>query len=1250
MKRFNQILCYAVLCATVSCCHSGHDTNNDSQPLAVQEVRVANNKHLNLSMITNNVNLAKFNDVAYGNGSYVVVGNNGSIVVSTDAKEWHAVDGITTENLNAITFNKEKQLFYAVGDNGTLISSANGSSWSIYNKLNPNVNLTAITTVRLGDEVIGGVDGYLFELQLSGSRNLIVPRATGDAGTVTGIAFNGEGAMVAATSIGHLYYKGYGEFKTGNWTITENGSLRNGISDVQHERTDDWFIATTYNGDVIQAQLAIDPKGAHVNWSQPVNIGSPSPEELALGGSANSIALDPKTLDFLVVGGSLHNFARYSSDFNFWDDLGSFQDVSGFPQTYKLNKIKCFANEQCVAVGDMWTIVTGSDKSWSDTSPKFVGLHINAENEAVVGIDTNLSLVADFESGFSSGVVNPNLVKWSSSDTAIATVNANGTVSPIKSGYTTITAEFDNHSAHYELYVLNGHITEIHTSKPEYKVNLTLSREVTLGAFVSLDTGESVTIDNRNLTCKLPNETKLIADSTDSCKFHVKDDIDDLGTVDVQVQYKNFVTTAKVEVLDETVKSVKVDLDDRDLLPNSPAREIKVTTNYEGVDYDVTSLASISTTDPSIVSVFGNKIYAYKPGTVSLTIVVGDAKVEQSLTVQALDVQLPDSMPKGTSSPVAVKVVTESGLVYDVTDKVSLTSSESSIIDIVNGTVEAKDVGTAIITAKLADGSSVSKSITVDPVVIKSIEIGTELTTLRVGESQDLQLFGTYSDGSRLAIANELVKWQESPVGVVQFISNKMIAKQVAVATITGEYDGLSVSKSFNVTPAVLTGVSFESSQLNLVGLIGDFKVPVVRAHYSDKTIQTLDSTKLTCTSSNANVASVYNGCSIKAVAPGSAVITLNYDATHSAKLNVSVTGDQISSMVLNFESANFYLGQSRSYTISAIVNGKSYDVTNSVNLYSRDNSILSVNNTTKKIDAVKAGNTNLYLTYDNKTFIEKPVQALADSVASVKVSIAGNPTQLMPHAEYNLAIDCTTKSGRNVSGLACGANLALKNETGSASLSGNATNGYKLLALKAASASLSGSVLISNSVTSDSVRFNVGPLYNEAYEMSNTSGIAFSKFIISDEKGGSLNIQEGSRCWFNGNNEYYCGSEMSYHDVKQMMVDYTNYNLSNQGRYLKLNSVVYNSNGSAHWIDYNLTHNTTLKTPFIYFTSRNNSGQYCTNSVWKNANNHYTLKAVGEQSDMGYGYTIWCNHLVGGNGFSSNWIAWHGTDAMRIY
>jgi len=70
-----------------------------------------------------------FNADAFGNGTFVVVGSQGTIVTSTDGVAWTRRTSGTANDLNSMTF--ANGLFAIVGQSGTILTSTNGTTWTL---------------------------------------------------------------------------------------------------------------------------------------------------------------------------------------------------------------------------------------------------------------------------------------------------------------------------------------------------------------------------------------------------------------------------------------------------------------------------------------------------------------------------------------------------------------------------------------------------------------------------------------------------------------------------------------------------------------------------------------------------------------------------------------------------------------------------------------------------------------------------------------------------------------------------------------------------------------------------------------------------------------------------------------------------------------------------------------------------------------------------------------------------------------
>lgn len=66
--------------------------------------------------------------ITYGDGRYVTVGANGTIMISDDLSIWKVVDSGTKSHLSAAAYGRGK--FIVVGLDGTILTSSDGETWS----------------------------------------------------------------------------------------------------------------------------------------------------------------------------------------------------------------------------------------------------------------------------------------------------------------------------------------------------------------------------------------------------------------------------------------------------------------------------------------------------------------------------------------------------------------------------------------------------------------------------------------------------------------------------------------------------------------------------------------------------------------------------------------------------------------------------------------------------------------------------------------------------------------------------------------------------------------------------------------------------------------------------------------------------------------------------------------------------------------------------------------------------------------
>jgi uncharacterized repeat protein (TIGR02543 family) len=144
-------------------------------------------------------------DVAYGNGTFVSVGGNGSIITSSDGVTWTNRTSGISDTLNGVTYGNGT--FVAVGGSGSILASPDGAAWTIrssgisdtlYGVTYGNGTFVAVggTTTSpycWGGPILTSPDGVTWTIENSGS-DLCIFSVTYGNGTFVAVGGNGKSA------------------------------------------------------------------------------------------------------------------------------------------------------------------------------------------------------------------------------------------------------------------------------------------------------------------------------------------------------------------------------------------------------------------------------------------------------------------------------------------------------------------------------------------------------------------------------------------------------------------------------------------------------------------------------------------------------------------------------------------------------------------------------------------------------------------------------------------------------------------------------------------------------------------------------------------------------------------------------------------------------------------------------------------------------------------------------------------------
>lgn len=177
-----------------------------------------------------------FNDVAFGNGTFVAVGADAIIQTSNDGLKWSYSQVEFGKTLKSVAFGDNK--FVAVGDNGLILYSYNGKNW----KKSTSAAIYSYNSVAYANGlfVLVGPKGVL---ATSTDGNFWLYRYSGTKENLTGVTF-GNGKWVAVGSNNTLLTSPTAM----QWTVSHPAAGNPHFTDIVFGNTQ--FVITGMNGQI----------------------------------------------------------------------------------------------------------------------------------------------------------------------------------------------------------------------------------------------------------------------------------------------------------------------------------------------------------------------------------------------------------------------------------------------------------------------------------------------------------------------------------------------------------------------------------------------------------------------------------------------------------------------------------------------------------------------------------------------------------------------------------------------------------------------------------------------------------------------------------------------------------------------------------------------------------------------------------------------------------------------------------------
>jgi urocanate hydratase len=485
-------------------------------------------------------------------------------------------------------------------------------------------------------------------------------------------------------------------------------------------------------------------------------------------------------------------------------------------------------------------------------------------------------------------------VKWTSSSTAVGSVNASGVVTALSPGTTTISAASHGVTASASFVVTSAVIVSIEITPATPNVALGMSLQlVATGVFSDSST--------QNLTSQVTwtawsPAVATFSTASGSAGLLVAGG---LGTSNISATFLGMSGSTTLTVTPAVLASIEV-TPSAPNVPDGATQQFTATGVFsDNSTQDLTSqvawassntgVATVSQTAPTV-----GLLTTLQTGTTTVSATLASISGSSSVTVTPAalaSIEVTPSTPsiaKGLTRQFTATGVYTDNSTQDLTTTVTWASSTPAVATISNATgsnglASSVDVGATTITAMLGTVSG-STTMTVTAATLVSIGVTPSTPSLASGLTQQFTATGVYTDNSTQNLTTT-VTWA-SATPAVATISNAAGSRGIATAaavgptTITATLGAVSGNTVLTVTPATLASIEVTPAAPSVAkGLTQQFSATGI---YTDNSTQNLTTT-VTWASGTPAVATVSNAAGtrglVTTVSVGNTTITATLGA-----------------------------------------------------------------------------------------------------------------------------------------------------------------------------------------------------------------------------------------------------------------------------------------------------------------------------------------------------------------------------------
>ena len=450
----------------------------------------------------------------------------------------------------------------------------------------------------------------------------------------------------------------------------------------------------------------------------------------------------------------------------------------------------------------------------------------------MVPVNTTQQMVATGTNNDASTCDITDLVVWSSSTIANATVSATGLVKGVAAGSATITATLGSAIGSTPVTVTAPNITSISVTPDDMTLAIGVGQQYVASAIYSdgsiQDLATGVTWSSSNPSVATVDGNGLATTVA-------------AGTTTITATVGTFTDSSVITVVPAHLQSITL-TPTNVTMASSTQQQFTAVGNFDDGSTQVLVSALWSSSSNSVLTIDQNGLaQAVAPGSSTVSVTSGTVSASTSVTVTSATLVSLAIAPANSSMPAdATKQFSATGTfsdnsTQDMTQLVLWSSSTPSVATITNqGLSSSLSTGNTTIQAMFGSVSD-STTLTVSNVKLIAIAISPANGRVQKGTSAKFTAVGTYSDGSTATLTS--VSWRSSKNNLANMRNSGILhAKKAGTLTVTASAFGVSGSTSVTIGTGTL--VSVDITPANPTVTHGSTQQFIALGTFSDSTTQ----------------------------------------------------------------------------------------------------------------------------------------------------------------------------------------------------------------------------------------------------------------------------------------------------------------------------------------------------------------------------------------------------------------------------